>query len=81
MKGAITISIATALGIGIPIVMTLSGFFISQVKEVNQEVQEVKKDTSRQGERISAVESTTANIDKRLDRIESKLDQVISQKR
>ena len=55
----------------------LFGYSFSLVKENNAQIQEVKKDLSLKGERMSAQESTITSYEKRLERIEVKLDKLL----
>jgi len=77
-KGQITTGII--IGVGSLLATTMLGLFgysFSLVKENNAQIQEVKKDLSLKGERMSAQESTITSYEKRLERIEVKLDKLL----
>ena len=78
MKGQITTGvIITVGGILATTILGLFGYSISANRENGVQIQEVKKDLSLKGERMSAQESTIASYEKRLERIEVKLDKLL----
>ena len=75
-----TITIATAITITSAIIGTMLGLFgynASANKDTNQQVQTVKTDIQIKGERLASVESTVGGLDKRLERLESKMDKML----
>lgn len=76
-KGAI--ATGTLLTITASAIMGFAGYTMLYINSVASKVTAVETVNASQGERISATESTTKEINARLDRIETKLDTVIRQ--
>ena len=75
-----TITIATAITITsaiIGVMLGLFGYNASANKDTNQQVQTVRTDIQIKGERLASVESSVGGIDKRLSKVEEKVDRVL----
>lgn len=72
---------STLVGIGVSILIAISGYFINAQASIETRVDSVTADGAVKGERLSSVETAYKSLDARLNRIEDKIDVLINAKK
>jgi hypothetical protein len=82
-RGQLTIGVGLAWAAVTAAVSLTAGYFVNLgavTSKVSENSATVNQSISEDRSRISSLETTTTDIDKRLDRIENKLDEVLNKK-
>lgn len=79
-NGEMTIPVGAAIALVGFLISGISSYYVSQAKtddKINETKSALIEDISDVKGRVSATEATVMGIDKRLERIENKLDQIL----
>lgn len=75
-----TTHIIEIIGIGLTIGGGIMGFLIVSDNKLEDEIKKTQNDLGVKSEKISGIEATVIGVDKRLDKIESKIDLLLQKK-
>lgn len=73
-------AISATFGILGSIALAFASYVFATTSQLSTDIKETKGEVSVQAQRISSQEATVAGVDKRLERIENKLDQALKYK-